>query len=99
MPDRTYGPIRINFGRRRIKVPLAHFLFIRGQRSSCVQKSRAKFDFSRRVGIGPASLQRSYTKLEKKRVWVNVGGAIEQMHFFPLEYKIFRRFQLIFQNW
>ena len=57
MLDRTYGPVRINFGRQRIKVAVAHFLFGKGQRSSCIQNFRAKFDIRRCVGVGAASLQ------------------------------------------
>lgn len=60
MPDRTYGLGHSRFVRRTIKVPISHFLFRKGQRSSLVV---SKFDFRGRVGVGPVFLRRSYKEL------------------------------------
>lgn len=63
MPDRTCGPIRIRFGRRRIKVPLAHFLFAGVKGHHALKNLLSKFGTPERIGVGFVFLRRSYAEL------------------------------------
>ena len=63
MTDRTFGPIRISFGRRRIKVAVSHFLFAGVKGHHALKNLLSKFELPERIGVGFVFLRCSYAEL------------------------------------
>lgn len=84
--------LSLGFWRRFIKVPTSPFLFVKGQRSSCSTKTFWLNSERPNVSMLVSCLYDFFTLSHKEfRLGVNMGGAIEQMCYSPLEYKVLQR--------